>query len=453
MLDKIAGVFFFDVPVPVVADAKKLQSPAANTVFPPSPNASSRWVKAMLGAVPRLIDSSALWELFQSVTTQKDLFVCWFYRVSAGKPIKPTAEAVSFVALEGVPAKFAKTHGRFLGPQDPNYIRVVDRIQASILFKVSTDRELETLLVESISRSVSGRSSALTQDHKGRYPLHLAASCGNDSAVTLLVRAIPRLSIETDHSDRTPLHAIVLHAIEANPDEDNREPIKTIIEKLLGAISELGEMDDPKDKDGKTPWDYVQDDAHMWIRWLREPSNVLTGARAEQAEKLGTLVSPVGKELTACRKSEAFLVQFYIDRNGSTDYLDYQRSALYHLIYDSRYGVENLFRRNKRNDPEKRETCRWIHLPANNEKWVQDLFIQLRRIDKSISGRRHEGTNYYDRYLHPGAERYKQTQEPESGSVIDTSFPTTPITPSFPPTPQRGPTFHNPFGTPTGPRS
>lgn len=365
ILDTVAGIFFFDVPVPVIEDAKK-QSTTANSVFPPSPNASSRWVKAMMGAVPRLIDSGALWESFQSVTVQKDLFVCWFYRVSTSKPTKPIADAVSFVALEGVPAKVARIHGRFLGPQDPNYIRVVDRIQASILFKVSTDRELEHLLVESINHSVGGRYSALMQDHKGRCPLHLAASCGNDLAVTLLVSAFPPLSIAKDHDGLTPLHAIVLHAIEANPDEDNREPIKTIIEKLLGAIAELREIDDPKDNDGKTPWDYVQDDAHLWITWLREPSNLLTGARAEQTEKLGTLVPPVDKELTACRKSEALLVQFYIAKNGSTDYLDRQRSTIYRLIYDSRYGVENLFRRNKRTDAETRETCRWIHLPANN---------------------------------------------------------------------------------------
>ncbi|KAK3989115.1 hypothetical protein QBC44DRAFT_381891 [Cladorrhinum sp. PSN332] len=448
VLDTVSGIFFFDVPVPVMGEESKDDSRPIPTVFPPSPNVSSRWVKAMMGAVPKLIDSGALWESFRSVAAEKDLSVCWFYRVTAGKPINPNADIVTFVALQAVSSKLARIHGRFLGPQDPNYIRFVGQIQASLLFKVAADRELEHLLIDLIGRSLDGIYSPLIQDYKGQCPLHRAAFCGNDLAVTLLVSAYPPLTTTHDHAGLTPLHSVILGAIETNPEEQDREPYKTIIEKLLGTMAELGEMDDPKDNDSKSPWDYVQEDRHLWIRWLREPSNLLTGARAEQDERLGTLEVPVDGKLAVCRKSEAFLVQFYIAKNNSTDYLDRQRSTIYRLIYDPRYGADNLFRRNKRNtDTEKRATCRWIHLPANNEEWVRDLFTQLRRLDRSMSGKRHEGTNYYDRYLNAGAERYKQTHEVDP-ATNESPLPTSPLSPP------RTPTFQlNSFGSPTSQKS
>ncbi|KAK4224297.1 hypothetical protein QBC38DRAFT_24204 [Podospora fimiseda] len=451
LLNVIAGTLFFDVPVPIIPEETRNDTSSSPTLFPPSPNANSRWVKAMLGtAVPKLIDSGALWESFRSVAAERDLSVCWFYRVTAGKPINPYADNVTFVALQAVSSKLARIHGRFLGPQDPNYIRVVGRIQASLLFKVAADRELEHLLIDLIDRNLDGIYSPSIQDHRGQCPLHRAAFFGNDLAVTLLVSAYPLLTTAHDHTGLTPLHSVILGAIKANPEEQDREAYKTIIEKLLGTMAELGEMDDPKDNDSKSPWDYVQDDCHLWIRWLREPSNLLTGARAEQDEKLSPLEIPMGGKLDVCRKSEAFLVQFYIAKNNSTDYLDRQRSTIYRLIYDPKYGADNLFRRNKRNtDVEKRATCRWIHIPANNEEWVRDLFTQLRRIDKSMSGKRHEGTNYYDRYLNAGAERYKQTHEIDP-AANESSQPASPN----PLSSSRATTFHQySFGNPNTPKS
>ncbi|KAK4158875.1 hypothetical protein QBC43DRAFT_248639 [Cladorrhinum sp. PSN259] len=449
LLDVIAGVLFFDVPAPSIAEESKNDQDTLMTVFPPSTNANSRWVKAIMGtAVPKLIDSGALWESFRLVAVENNLSICWFYRVTAGKPVNPNADAVNFVPLQAVPAKSIRIHGRFLGPQDPNYIRVVDRIQASLLFKVASDRELEHLLVDLINSSLDGIYNPLMRDYKGQCPLHHAASSANDLAVTLLVSAFPHLTIAQDRAGMTPLHSIVQYAIQANPEEQDREPFKTIIEKLLGTMAELGEMDDPKDIESKSPWDYVQEDRHLWIRWLREPANLLTGARAEQDEKLGTLEPPVDGKLAVCRKSEAFLVQFYIAKNNSTDYLDRQRSTIYRLIYDPRYGAENLFRRNKRTDTEKRATCRWIHLPANNEEWVRDLFTQLRRVDRSMTGKRHEGTNYYDRYLNAGAERYKQTLELDP-IPIESPAPTSPMSPARTPTGLQ----LNFFATPAGQKS
>ncbi|KAI1101144.1 hypothetical protein F4804DRAFT_347926 [Jackrogersella minutella] len=113
-------------------------------------------------------------------------------------------------------------------------------------------------------------------------------------------------------------------------------------------------------------------------------------------------------EDAACERSKATIVQFHTTRDGSRICFEKQELPVSQLIYDEDYNIDGLFQQNNNSEVDGRSTCRWIHLPANNEKWVHDLFARLQVDGNSMSGRRHEGIATYDRYMVPGAHKYEQ---------------------------------------------
>ncbi|KAK4248638.1 hypothetical protein C7999DRAFT_30872 [Corynascus novoguineensis] len=442
MLNIIAALHFFDAPSTILPEAG-----TSNINLPPPANSSrAAQVKAILES--KAVDSWGLWSKFQVSIKQRELSTVWYYtpaKVPSRMVIRPYAAGVRFVVLDPLPTKppapapaaplpppttTSRQPSRFRGPRDPNYRTFVDQIKRCLVLKASANKGLEELLVQFIT---SGYELGVT-DHKRRCPLHLAAECVNDVAISRLVSARPDLVVKRDEDGLTPLHVVVHKAVAINPKEEDRAPFRAMIEKLLYALAENEHEDHLEDSSGKSPWEYAEEDNHQWIRDLREPGFLVNGARRAGPETIKDLVVPPTQiEVAACRKSVATIAQFYIAKDGSEDYLDLQRPDVYTVIYDQQYGVDNWFHRNHRHDKvDMRPTCRWIHLPANNEQWIHDLFVQqLRRIDKSTSGRRHRGSAPFDRHIVPDSFRYKQTYEPLAEEPAFPS-PTSPFpSPSF----------------------
>ncbi|KAH7303392.1 hypothetical protein B0I35DRAFT_517349 [Stachybotrys elegans] len=406
MLNLIAAIHFFDVP-------STIQAGTPNIILPPLANSSrAARVKDILEL--NAVDTHGLWKKFQDRINECELSTIWYY--TSVKAIHPYAAGVHFVMLDPLPIKHPATSrkpSRFRGPQDPNYRTFVDQIQRCLVLKASANRGLEELLVQFMA---SGYKLDVI-DYKQRCPLHLAAECVNDVAISRLVSAKPDLVVKRDQRGSTPLHAVIRKAVDTNPKEEDRAPFRTMIEKLLYALAENEHENHFEDSSRMSPWEYAKAYNHQWIRDLREPGFLVNGARRARPETIKDMVArPTEIQVSACRKSVATLAQFYITKDGSEDKLDLQRPDVYTVIYDQQYGVDNLFDRNLRRDKgDMRPTCRWIHLPANNEQWVHDLFVQqLRRIDKSTSGRRHRGSAPFDRHLVPDCFRYEQIYEPRT---------------------------------------
>ncbi|KAK4039188.1 hypothetical protein C8A01DRAFT_36875 [Parachaetomium inaequale] len=438
VLNMIAALHFFDAPSNILPEADMETS---NVILPPPANSSrAARVKAILES--KSVDAWGLWSKFKDSIKQWELPTVWYYtpaKVPSRTVVLPYAAGVDFVILEPLPTKppappppttaTSRQPSRFRGPRDPNYRAFVDQTKQCLVLKASTNKGLEGLLVQFIA---SGYRLDVT-DHRQRCPLHLAAECVNDAALSRLVSARPDLVVERDDYGSTPLHAVVMKAVNANPQEKDRAPFRAMIEKLLYALAENQHEDNLEDFSGRSPWEYAREVKYGWIRDLREFAVLVNGARAARPETIGDLmILPTPIEAEACRKSVATVAQLYIATDGSKDYLELQRPDVYTAIYDQQYGVEKWWDRNLGNDGDKRATCRWIHLPANNEQWVHDLFVQqLRRIDKSTGARRHRGSAPFDRHLVPDAFRYKQTYEPRADQTAFPS-PTYPFpSPSF----------------------
>jgi hypothetical protein len=240
----------------------------------------------------------------------------------------------------------------------------VDQIKRYLVLKASTDKGLEELLIQFIA----ARYKLDVTDHSRRCPLHLAAECVNDAAVSWLVGVRSDLVILRDDYGSTPLHTVVRKAVNTDPKEEERAPFRAMIGKLLYALAENQHPDNLADISGRSPWEYATGVKYSWIRSLREEFTVLLdGARAAVPETIKDLViPPTPIQIDASRKSVATLAQLYIAKDGSKDYLEMQRPDVYSVIYDQQYAVEKWWDRNLLRGQDKRATCRWIHLPANN---------------------------------------------------------------------------------------
>ncbi|KAI1132545.1 hypothetical protein F5Y10DRAFT_230813 [Nemania abortiva] len=414
ILDSVATVIFFDAPTASSNENARLDSTAP--VFP-SVVISNRATKAFVES--NTIDSWDLWMNFNNTIKEKEISTVWFYTPPlATNPTAgfPSAVGVEFVKIK--PSLTKSTHSRpfsrFKGPSDPNYILLISRVTEGLLFKASSDKKLKDLLRQLIDLPCNLDVIDYTQ----RCPLHRAAACANDEALGQLVSARSDLATKGDKDGLTPLHVAIIKAIEDNPTGNRRESFQVMIKKLLSALTENQCPDDLKDNTGMSAWEYAWEDHHGWIRDLRGPQILLDGVRAARPETIQDLMEfvPVtADQETVCRRSEAILTQFYITEDASKDFLFRQRPSVYTVIYDQRYGVQKLFSRKFGNAKGKQATCRWIHLPANNEKWVHDVFVrQLRRIDKSTSLHRHRGPAPFDRHITPGIFRYNQACEPRA---------------------------------------
>jgi hypothetical protein len=285
-------------------------------------------------------------------------------------PSKDPEADVDFVKWEAASATVnapKQPIQRFKGPQDRNYLLLVNQLKRCLLFWASAEKDRLKHLEAMIDW---GHDLGLT-DHHQRCCLHRAAEYVNDGAMYRLINARPDLASDRDQDGCTPLHTIVKTAVNKDLDEDDKIPVQGIIEKLRIVLLENQQNDDElKDKAGKVPGDYAEGDSYQWIRNRCEYRVLLHGTRAAKPESIKDPMPPLSEPAKeACKKLKATLAQFYIAKDLSSDYLDPQRPHVHTALYNEAYGIDELFRRNLRHDEEMQPTCRWIHLPANNVRF------------------------------------------------------------------------------------
>ncbi|KAH6627459.1 hypothetical protein F5144DRAFT_651976 [Chaetomium tenue] len=427
-------VLFFDPPSPILKEKPKTEklstvpgptappptAPLPTALLPtfPAPGNSTRANKLRAILESKAIDSWGLWEDFHSVVKEHEVPVVWFYnqaQIPNPNGVSLLAAGVDFVMLTDLPPakhSIGRLPSRFRGPVDPNYLSFVGQLRRCLVLIASRFWDSEELLIHCIDQ----RYNLGVKDAKKRSVLHIAVQRDNDAAVARLVTARPSLVIEKDGNGATPLHAVIFRVLKCEPRriEAEKPSYMRMIEKLLSAMAENQYDEEIKDSDGNSAWYYIS------VLDLRENNKfLLNGARAAQPEE----IFPARFRLTAmqedvCLRMSATLAQFYISNDGTSDFLEFQRQNVYAVVYDHLRGMGRLFERNLRRDDDKRATCRWVYLPANNELWPFHLFSeQLRRLDKSTAPRRHLGTAPFNRHIIPGALRYKQTYvpHPENG--------------------------------------
>ncbi|KAI1171710.1 hypothetical protein F4777DRAFT_43189 [Nemania sp. FL0916] len=426
ILDMIAAVIFFDAPNPIMKDHYRSEAGFMEPKFP-LPTSSRRIARVKTFLESGAIDSWDLWRRFHNPLKERALSIVWYYTAAEGTSqtvVSPDTESVKFI--RSAKSMISRSRQRFTGQADPSYRSFIREIQDCLILNASSNTRLNEFLRELIEHYSHNLDALGVRDQQQRCPLHRAAGSINEEALRQLIVARPDLVIAKDKDGRTPLHLAVIGAAKRRLKGESRLPFQIIIEALLNELARYQLADYESDKFEKSPWDYAS--AHQWIQELRE-DHILhnekraEGARASRPETIHDLIAQstaTGKRANACRLSNAYLTQFYIEQTESDrqDSLYPQRPNLYTAIYDEKYGAEKLFRLHLINAHNTWETCKWIHLPANNEKWVHDLFLrQFACVDDSTTKRRHRGSAPFDRHLAPGVDHYNQNYDYSSREI------------------------------------
>ncbi|KAK4113033.1 hypothetical protein N656DRAFT_797576 [Canariomyces notabilis] len=209
------------------------------STFPPTlDTGSSGWAGPFLKTPT--INTRHLWDNFTGIAAKKSISVCWFYAQDPStQDIKPRADGVEFVVIplpvSATKPKPSHTQGRFLGPKDDAYIRLVDHIRGSLMFKASEEAVLEPLLGELIR---DNKYNFEVTDRKGRNPLHRMVASLNYKSIKLIAAAYPGLIAARDDDGNTPLHTLVFRVMDLDLKDDDRKPYEDMFRDLEKIWSE-----------------------------------------------------------------------------------------------------------------------------------------------------------------------------------------------------------------------
>ncbi|RPA85383.1 hypothetical protein BJ508DRAFT_412163 [Ascobolus immersus RN42] len=94
-----------------------------------------------------------------------------------------------------------------------------------------------------------------------------------------------------------------------------------------------------------------------------------------------------------------------------------------HTVYDYIYNNDAGFQSQASLSRSSSETtCKWIHLPANNPQWINDLFLKLGIQDQQFDHQKHEAKKPYGRFIPPYAGKWKAvTKEDPPSSTLESS--------------------------------
>ncbi|KAI1172766.1 hypothetical protein F4777DRAFT_560431 [Nemania sp. FL0916] len=412
IVDMTAAIVFFDTPTFMGEGDYDPGKRVSFPFFTARANSIHSTSRTKADSESEATDNWNLWQKFNSIIREKDISTAWFHMPNQAPRVMHASSrsaGIDFCELQPIHTSSPNDLPAlsFSGPHDSNYHLFISKIKGFLLLKASSDERLSHLLTQFIS---SGYALNF-RDHKGRSPLHRAAAKANLAALRKLVKKRPDLVNEKDEEGSTPLHMVIKAAVGESPTKDRKKALQTTARLLLSALSKRRDADNLKDNAAKSAWDYINDEKHRWIQDLRYLPSLREGAKAASTthQDLVSVFEPIPEDQeAACKNSDALLTQFYVPEGTSNDFVS-QRRNVFAVIYDS--GAETILSKDTGYIEGKQVACRWIHLPANNERWVHDLFIrQLQRIDESTSLCRHEGRVLFDRHMTPSALNYNHQQ-------------------------------------------
>ncbi|KAH6627707.1 hypothetical protein F5144DRAFT_593882 [Chaetomium tenue] len=355
--------------------------------------------------IPKLgeFDSWGLWRQFKKTVEENELSAVCFYQTA---PVEnpQAAAAITFIKPE-------TDRGAENG-------QIVRQVKKSLVLKASSNRDFQVTL----RQCIISKYNLDVWDHNHRYPIHLAAHYANEPALSIIVKTNPKMLLLKDRAKSTPLHLLIQTAIRAGEGWEIRKTIHGLL-SLWAELMPEHDTDTLLDSAQRSPWNDIQTTengecvgAHCWIRELKEAAYPVGSVKASSGETVESEVKLSRVEKEACKKTKASLIQFYVDEHsGKQDFWARYRPDVFQVIYDPAYGIDKLFdKRLDGWDPRRLvKTCKWIHLPANN-----DLFgRRLRCLDYSTRDRRLIGRAPFDRHIAPGAYRYNQVSGPSEESV------------------------------------
>ncbi|KAK0713751.1 hypothetical protein B0T26DRAFT_873806 [Lasiosphaeria miniovina] len=418
----ISQLLLLDTPFPGKPDTK-----ASKQLFPANVNIRVtqilQWIESQEKG-PKLVEK--VWADFQRVRGQlpQSFALSWLYsqtrgRQTEGDPQKMKDEEHPAADVYGISFKSISTYqhrrlGRIPDAQDYVYRGIMFTIRSELLFQA-----LAAQNVSLVSTIVDGKTRGVIKDKQGRTPLHAAALLypPNEDIVTILVTDCPSDAVEGDDMGCTPLHLAVDSAWQNEPDEGmDRAGYRGVIRCLVRNMP----VDlDIEDNDQMSPWAKLCDRNECtcrvscdWIWDLRDNPEPISGpAIAEDLEEPTRPEPPVEGSLeeAVMFASQGIVSEFYHAVSEKTkrleEHITWKTTSIHEMIYDHDRGCAKILEvsRAKREGQDFR--CRWIHVPANNEQWLYDLFLSIGVRDLSMTDQRYDGRSIFNRYMNPQVKK------------------------------------------------
>ncbi|KAK2776453.1 hypothetical protein FQN52_003462 [Onygenales sp. PD_12] len=401
LLDPAAGFIFVNTPFPVLSDDMSI---APGPVFPDVQNSRQEAIirrvnkQELKDETPEKFESWKLWKAFDHERSSRKISLAWLYKPDTSKSSQPPKQTPVPITPPNFCVRIRGGRStRFTGPTDDNYKIILHHIKKLLLFKICASEYPDNLLLTLLTKA---NFPVTAEDDEGRTPLHVAGSSSNSAAVTLLISKGRLTLAEIMHPDnrgRTPLHATVQEAVRtaervaAGSGPDKQDSYTKTIQSLIEHPINLQQSDDSD----KTAWDYISDgDEYDWLRELQTRRFLV-----QEEDNSLEFSEPTETQEMVCKKATSVLAEFYKDRK--------QYVLLHKFVHEVLYekGPETFLSFARPPDVES-PTCRWFHLPANNEEWFHKLFIELGIQDKSMANQRREGSMSCIRYMIAGATRY-----------------------------------------------
>ncbi|KAK3362425.1 hypothetical protein B0T25DRAFT_6339 [Lasiosphaeria hispida] len=428
ILDHIASVIFLDTSFP------EEESEDSKGFFPANVNVRMCAIVEVMEEMEwKDSDVESVWNEFWTALCQRghDARVLWFHSTGRTHGVPKKRVLLSedgcsqVITLHPLSIHRLRRLTSFPSPDDSGYKCIASRMCDDLMLRAVRNQKFKDLQLDLMRAG----SSVNAKDERGLSLLHRAATAPNPVGVNMLLGNQANSQVR-DLSGQTPLHRAIRMFCKDDPgDEATQEQLKKIIAQLLD-FTRKSELYNSRDNDGMAPHDLLHDTRecscypdpckHDPIRELLNSHQPIVSHRLEERKDKpwkgwGPPASD-GLAHKACVRSKAIVAEFY-DRDGLGDsredrqlLADYYVPSVLDLVYQKGLGPAKILSKlAERHVIQKGDVCcRWIHVPANNEQWLHDLFIRLRLIDSSMNGQRHNGHTIYNRYMVAQAKRYKQ---------------------------------------------
>jgi len=276
-------------------------------------------------------------------------------------PLFPQVPAV-FIDMDG---KKSKELSRFRSSEDLDYKKIVEKMQSSLVFKSCTSESFTKYL----RHSVTYKFPLDSVEHRGRTPLHWAASAPNPEASEILIKERRALVNVKANDKQTPLHRAVKWAAKVKASEKEiRTKFLSIVKKLVENSLRVDAMDQAKN----TAWDYADGSDQKWneaLRKLKDMIRLIPGPSKAGKERSDVLSTPKDEQTKALKAFKALLVEVFLgdDKDDFLDFLSPVEPPVYDLIYSEQGELDKILSTLRPESVSDRKAkCRWIHIPANN---------------------------------------------------------------------------------------
>lgn len=282
--------------------------------------------------------------------------------------------------------------GKFATDTDSVYCKILD-----VIFSIrevhpvlwSASNGYEAYLKNCLK---NGRSPNL-RDSSGQSALHVAVRKEHMQVIRILIEGWNADVNVSDCDGQTPLHLAMIHC------RENRELIELLFQR--GADINV------KNKSHKSALELAEqlqvDPSILESRHLFQgPSEdmIEEGIRMPQRPQLPDAIH-------ACLNFRATLAEFHI-LNRKEQCIRAQ-PTINEVLY--KRGPEEILQAIRRPDmTDTTARCRWIHLPANNVAWAEDLFARMSVVTDALIEDQHEGPTPWSHYMRPQAKAFKPLQ-------------------------------------------